>query len=176
MELPEVTDDFAKQVGDFQTVDDLMARIRGDLEKEAADQAEGAVRGRLLDELVAANPFEVPRSMVDRYTQGLLGDQPGIPEDRKAEILESIRPEAERAVKRLMVIDRVAQTQNLDATEEEIDQRIEEIAEKNGTAPEKVYASFQKAGRLEALEREITERKVFDFLKSQSEITDEPGS
>lgn len=176
LELPALDDDLARQVGDFDSLDALKARVREDLEKDAADQAEAVVRGRLLDFLVEANAFEVPRSMVDRYAEGILGDQPGIPEERKAEILENIRPEAERAVKRLLVIDRVAQTQGLAATEDELDRRVEEIAERNGSTPEKVYASFQKAGRLEALEREITERKVFDFLKSQSEITDAPAA
>lgn len=174
MELPPLDDDLARQVGDFASLEELRSRVREDLEKDATDQAEAVVRGRLLDFLVEANPFEVPRSMVQRYAEGILGDQPNLPDDRKKEILENIGPEAERAVKRLLVIDRVAHTQNLDASEEELDRRIEEIAERNSSTPEKVYASFQKAGRLEALEREITERKVFDFLKSQSEITDAP--
>jgi trigger factor len=134
------------------------------------------VRGRLLDLLVEANPFEVPRSMVERYSDSILGEQKNLPDERMEEIKESIRPEAERAVQRLLVLDRIAQTQNLDATEEDIDRRIEEIAEKSGTTPEKVYASFQKAGRLEALEREITERNVFEFLKGQSEITEAPAA
>lgn len=176
MELPELNDDLARQVGDFETLDALTARVREDLEKDAANQAEGAVRSQLLDQVVEANPFEVPRSMVQRYAEGILGDQPGIPEERKAEIMENIAPEAERAVKRLLVIDRIAQTQGLDATEDDIDRRIEEIAERNDSTPEKIYASFQKAGRLEALEREITESKVFDFLKSQSEIIDAPAA
>ena len=84
----------------------------------------------------------------------------------------SVRPEAERAVKRILIIDRVADTQQLRATEADLDDRIEEIARSNDTAPEKVYASLQKSGRLESLEREITEGKVFDFLKEQSEITE----
>jgi trigger factor len=134
------------------------------------------VRGRLLDLLVEANPFEVPRSMVERYSDSILGEQKNLPAERMEEIKESIRPEAERAVKRLLLLDRVAQTQGLDATEADLDRRIEEIAEKSGSAPEKVYASFQKAGRLEALEREITERKVFEFLKGQSEITEAPAA
>ena len=59
----------------------------------------------------------------------------------------------------------------LAATEDDIDARVEEIASANQTTPAKVYASLQKAGRLDAIERELTERKVFEFLTSQSEIT-----
>jgi trigger factor len=178
LELPELDDDLARQVGSgaFETLDELKTRIREDLERDAADQVEGAIRGRLLDFLLEANPFEVPRSMVERYAEGVLGEQSSIPPERLEEIKESIRPEAERAVKRLLVIDRVAHIRNLHATEEDLDRRIEEIAEKNQTAPEKVYASLQKSGRLEALERELTERKVFEFLKGQSEITEAPAA
>jgi len=172
LELPELDDDLARQVGDFEDLAGLAARIRSDLEKEASDQAEAVVRGRLLDLLIDANPFEVPRSMVERYVSGVIGEQRGMPAERLEEIKESIRPEAERAVKRLLVVDRVASTQDLGATEDDIDTAVSEIAERSGAAPEKVYANLQKAGRLESLERELTERKVFDFLKSQSEITD----
>jgi trigger factor len=176
LELPELDDALARQVGSFETLDELKARIRGDLERDASEQVEGTVRSRLLDFLLEANPFEVPRSMVERYAEGVLGGQSDIPEERLEEIKESIRPEAERAVKRLLVIDRVAHIRDLHATEEDLDKRIEEIAEKNQTAPEKVYASLQKSGRLEALERELTERKVFEFLKGQSEITEAPAA
>jgi FKBP-type peptidyl-prolyl cis-trans isomerase (trigger factor) len=70
------------------------------------------------------------------------------------------------------VIDHLAETQDLRATEEELDGRIEQIAEKSGDTPAQIYANLQKSERLEALEREITERKVFDYLKEQSEITE----
>lgn len=176
LDLPDVDDALARQVGDFESLEALTVRIREDLGKDAADQAEAVVRGRLLDFLVDANPFEVPRSMVDRYSDSVIGEQKDLPAERLEELRENIRPEAEKAVKRLLVIDRVVETQNLVATEEELDGRIEEIAERNSTTPEKIYANFQKAGRLESLEREITERKVFDFLKSQSEITDAPAT
>jgi len=75
-------------------------------------------------------------------------------------------------VKRILAIDRLSETQDLRATEEEIDDRVEEIAEKSGDTPAQIYANLQKSQRLEALEREITERKVFDFLKEKSEITE----
>jgi trigger factor len=176
LEQPPLDDAFASQVGDFASLDALEARIRQDLEKDAADQTEAVVRGRILDLLVEANAFEVPRSMVDRYTQTIIGDQPELSKERLAEIKENVRPESERAVKRLLLIERVADTQALRATEADLDLRIQEIAQRGGSTPEKVYASLQKAGRLETLEREITERKVFEFLKQQSTITDAPAA
>jgi trigger factor len=172
LELPELDADFAKGLGDFEGVDDLKEKIREDLEKEAKDQAEAVVRGKLLDEILEANPFTVPISMVDRYVESVLGSPEGVTPEKLAEAKEQISPQAEHAVKRILAIDRLSETQDLRATEEEIDGRIEEIAERTGDTPAQIYANLQKSERLEALEREITERKVFDFLKEQSEITE----
>lgn len=176
LELPPVDDALARQAGAFENLADLRARITEDLEKDGAEQAEAVLRGRLLDALIEANPFELPRSMVDRYANSVIGDQKGLSEERLEEIRATIRPEAERAVKRLLIIDQVAEIQTLHATEAEMDERIETIAAQNDTTASEVYANLQKAGRLETLEREITESKVFDFLKSQSSITDTPAA
>lgn len=167
---PDPDDAFARSLGDFEGLEALKARIREDLANEAEEQAEAAVRGQIVRNLLEANPFEVPESMVERYLESVMGDTEGADPERVARAREEIRPEAERAVKRILVVERVAETQGLQATEEELDERIEEIAGKNDTSPSQVYARLQKAGRLEALEREITEGKVFEFLKSKSEI------
>jgi trigger factor len=171
LEVPELDADFAKSLGDFASVDDLTEKIRADLEKEAEEQAESVVLGKLLDAILDANPFTVPVSMVDRYVKSVLGNPEGVSPEKLVEAREQISPQAEHAVKRILAIDRLAEIQDLRATEEELDARIQEIAEKSGDTPAQIYANLQKSERLEALEREITERKVFDFLKSQSEIT-----
>ena len=172
MDLPALDDDLAKQVGDFETLDELKTKVREDMEKEAGQQADSAARSRLLDLIVDANPFEVPTSMVRRYSDGIMGDISQIPEERLAEFREQIRPEAERAVKRILLIEQIAEAQSLQATDDDIDNRVEEIAEANNTDAAKVYAELQKAGRIESLERELTEKAVFDYLFEQSEITE----
>ena len=170
--LPELDAEFAKSLGEFEGVEDLNEKIQADLEKEAEEQAESVVRGKLLDAILDANPFTVPVSMVDRYVESVLGNPEGVPPEKLTEAKEQLSPQAEHAVKRILAIDRLSEIQELGATEEELDDRIEEIAEKSGDTPARIYANLQKGERLEALEREITERKVFDFLKEQSEITE----
>ena len=172
-ELPQLDDEFARAVGDFDSVDALRARIRTDLEEEASAGAEGTVNKQLLNMLVEANPFDVPRSMVDRYVESLLGDTSKAEPDVVARTSEQIRPEAERGVKRILVIDHVAEVREIHATEDEVAQRVAEFAEMGGTTPAQARAQLQKSGRLEGLEREITERKVIEFLREQSEIIDE---
>ena len=172
LEVPELDAEFAQSLGEFASVEDLNEKIRADLEKEAQEQAESVVLGKLLDAILDANPFTVPVSMVDRYAESVLGNPEGVSPEKLAEAKEQITPQAEHAVKRILAIDRLSELQGLRATEEELDARVEEIAEKSGDTPAQIYASLQKSERLEALEREITEKKVFDFLKEQSEITE----
>ncbi len=171
-ELPDLDDELARSMGEFEGLDDLKAKVAEDLQKEAEQRAEGAVRGRLLDFLMEANPFTVPDSMVDRYIDSLLGQTEGADPEKMAQFREQLRPEGERAVKRILLIEQIAESQELRATEDEIDERIEEIAERAATPPAQVYARLQKSGGIDQLEREITETKVFDFLKEQSEITE----
>jgi trigger factor len=175
MDLPELGDEFAKSMGEFESMDDLRSKILEDLGKEAESRAESAVRSQLLDFVLEANPFDVPDSMVDRYLDSVLEDAKGLDEERAAELRTSLKPEAERAVKRILIIDRIAETQGLKASEDAIDERVESLAERSKTTPAEVYARLQKSGQLESLEREITEEMVFEFLKEQSEITEAAG-
>lgn len=171
-ELPEVDDEFARSVGDFEDLEALRARIREDLTREAENQAESEVRARLLDFVVEANPFEVPATMVDRYIKSVMGNREGMDEEVLAQVRDQMRPQAERAVRRILVVEHLGESQNLRATDDELDARIERMAENAGAPVAKVYSDLQKSGRLEELERSITEEKVFDFLKEQSTVTD----
>jgi trigger factor len=169
-ELPELTDAFASSMGDFPDLAALTARVREDLEREAEGQAESVVRGQLVENLLSANPFDVPRSMAERYMESVLGDTSKLAPEVVARTQESLRPEAEKAVKRILLIERVAELQGLRASEDELDDRVQEIARKNDLKPGQVYSNLQKSGNLEALEREITEKKVWEFLKGQSTV------
>ncbi len=174
LELPELSDEFAASVGDFETLEELKERIREDLTKEAQGEAEAAVRAALIEQILSANQFDIPETMVDQYVLSALGAPKDLPEDRFAQAKEQIRPTAVHTVKRHLVIDRIAEEHGLAASGEEVDARIEEIAERTGATLTEVYTRLQKSGQLDHLEREITERKVFDFLEEQSEVVEQP--
>jgi trigger factor len=95
-----------------------------------------------------------------------------VPDDKLEQFASDFAPVAERQVKRDLIIDYVAEKEGLKATEEDIDERVAEIARQNKTEPAKVYASLQKSKRLNELERSITDEKVFKYLMEQSSITD----
>src|SRR3989442_1763882 len=94
----------------------------------------------------------------------------GIPEDRMSQFATEFRPVAEAQVRRDLVLDYVVEHEKLQASEAELDQRIQELAARREMPPEQLYASLEKAKRLRDVERSITEEKVFAFLLSQSTV------
>ncbi|HKV71055.1 MAG TPA: trigger factor [Gemmatimonadales bacterium] len=168
-ELPALDDAFAREVGDFDSVEALRKAVREDLEKEAARQADANVRQTLIEQIVAANAVVAPAPLVNRalavYAQAY-----GIPEDRWEQFSGEMRSVAEAQVRRDLILDFVVESKSLAATEAELDAKIEELAAKGGQSAGELYASLEKSKRLRDLERRLTEEKVFTFLLSQSTV------
>ena len=173
-QLPDLDDTFARSVGDFEGLVALEKKVKDDLLEDAERQSENALRGQLLELVVQANDFEVPRSMVEGYLDSIIGDGQGVDPEKLGQLKEELREDSERAVKRMLLIEHIAEQEGLRAEEDEVDAKVEEIADRMGESASKVYANLQKSGRLQSLEQEITENKLFEFLKSQSEITEAP--
>jgi trigger factor len=167
--LPALDDAFAREVGDFESLDALTTTVRKDLEEHASREADAGVRQQLVDNVAAANPFDVPPSWVSRLIDGYLQAYQ-VPEEERERFRGEFRPIAERQVRRDLIVDTIAQTEGLKATEADIDDRVAEVASKRGADPGQVYASLQKAGRLTEIEQSITEDKVFDWLIKRNEI------
>jgi trigger factor len=168
---PPVDDEFAKGLGSFDSLADLQEKIREDLEKEAAADAERGLRSQLVAQILEANPFDVPEAMVNQYLDQLIrprkDDDPARIEDMK----NAVRPQAIQGIRRLLLVERIAEMEGLRATQSEIDAKIEELAERFSKPVPEVQAQFQKSGRLGEVEEQITEEKVFEYLKSLSDIT-----
>ncbi|PYO14231.1 MAG: trigger factor [Gemmatimonadetes bacterium] len=168
-QLPELDDGFAREVGDFDSLDALKRAIREDLEHDAEREADAKVRADLIEQLVAANRVVAPKPLVERALW-VFAQAYGIPEDRMSQFATEFRPVAEAQVRRDLVLDYVVEHEKLQASEAELDQRIQELAARREMPPEQLYASLEKAKRLRDVERSITEEKVFAFLLSQSTV------
>jgi len=167
--LPALDDAFAREIGDFDSLAALNKTVREDLQKDAEREADAQVRQKLVDEVIGANPFEIPPSWVTQLMQAY-AEAYQIPETEKERFEREFRPMAERQVRRDLVVDTIAKREKLEATEADIDDRVAEMAAKRGVDPGQVYASLQKAGRIKELERGITEDKVFSWLKDKNTI------
>lgn len=167
--LPELDDAFARELGDFDSVGALVTAVRDDMTNYIEREADASVRGSLINEIIAANPFDVPKTWVARMLQQY-AEMYGIPNEQREQFDAEFRNIAEGQIKRDLVIEKIAEEQKLTASEKEIDDKITEQATARQVPPGELYAAFEKAGRLKELEMSITQDKVFDWLMERNEI------
>lgn len=167
--LPALDDAFAREMGDFESLAAFTEVVRKDMAESAVREADAAARTQLLDEVVGANPFDLPPSWVKQMIQAY-AEAYKIPPDEIVKFADEIRGMAERQVRRDLILDTIADREKLAATEGDVDDRVREMATKRGVEPGPMYASLQKAGRLRELERSITEERVFTWLLGQNSV------
>ncbi|HEX6315173.1 MAG TPA: trigger factor [Gemmatimonadaceae bacterium] len=167
--LPELDDAFARELGEFDSVEALRTAIREDLNAEAIREADADVRQKLIDEIIGANAFDVPPSWVNQMVSAYI-EAYQVPEAERDAFAQRFRAMAERQVRRDLIIDTLAEREKLTATESELDDRVAELAARRSMDVGQLYASLQKAGRLREIERGITEEKVFKFLLDQNTV------
>jgi trigger factor len=169
-EKPVLDDAFARSLGEFEDLAVLRTRIREDLVQEAVRERERALRHKLTSHILDANPFDVPSSMVNESLRRLVPEREGADPQQVAESREHVRPAAEFAIRRMLMVEAVAAIESLAVTEAELDARVAQIAEQAGRSAVEVKGLLRKDNRLAELAREITEDKVFGYLKSLSTI------
>ncbi len=175
MALPELTDAFAREVGEFESLEALRAAVRSDLEAEARREADAKLRADLIDQIAAANNVAVPPSLLDRALAAY-ADAYGIPDQQRGRFLNEFRAVAEAGVRRDLIVGGIAESQKLAATEEAVAAHLAEIAQRRGESPAAVRSALEQAGRLREVERSITEDNVFTHLLAQCTVEEGPST
>jgi trigger factor len=177
--LPELTDEFAKQLGEFQTLDEVRRRIREQIESERKHQAERESKNKLVEELIRRNEFEVPEALIEnqidvRIERGLraLAAKGLTTEQIKKMDLRRLRggqrEEAIHDVKASVLLERVANEQNIQVSQEELDREVESLAKQTEQTVEAVRARLTRDGGLDRIQTRIRNEKTLEFLYHQS--------
>ena len=176
--VPALDDELAKDLGDFETLDALRTRVRGDLEHEAAHEAERELRGELLKQLAARVTFEVPASLLDReidrrmedFVRRLMDQQidPMKVNINWEEFREKQREAASEAVRGALALDEVARREHIAATMEDLDAEVERYAERSGRSAASVRAKLEKEGGIARLYSGLRREKTVNFLLSKA--------
>jgi trigger factor len=177
---PELDDEFAKDLGEFESLDALRARVRADLAHEARHAVDRDLRSDLMKQLAARVPFEVPSSLVEReidrrieeFVRRLI-DQQIDPRHSGVDwqgFRESQRPVAGEAVASALVLDETARRERIEVTEEEIEREVERYAERTGRAAAVVRASLEKEGGLSRVSAGLRREKTIDFIMARATI------
>ncbi len=177
-ELPELNDEFAKDLGDFQTLDELRGEVRKALEREQESIAQQEAKGKLVEQLVNMHEFPVPEAFLDRqvqnrleqYLRGLAARGADI-ESLKldwAKIKESQRESAMREVKASLLLDKIADRENIGVTNEEVDREVKHLALQAREPVAALRQRLEKEGALGRIASRIRTEKTLNFLFEHS--------
>lgn len=177
--LPELNDDFAKELGQFADLNELRQRVRENLESEKKHKAEHEGKDKIVDELLKQNEISVPESMVEhqidvRLERGLraLAQQGMRPEDMKkmdfGRLRAGQRDQAEREVRIALMLEKIADKENVEVSDEELNAEIEALALQAKQPVEAVRSRLTQDGGLARIRSRIRSEKTLDFLYNRS--------
>ena len=178
--VPAADDEFAKDLGEFDSLAGLRDKIRQQLQAGEERRSDREVKGALVEALVAKADFEVPEALVERHMtartenlarglayQGIDPRKVGV---NWRDYRESTREDSVKAAKADILLDEIARRENIEAMESEVEAELARLAERAGKSREAVRAQMAKEGDLGALASRIREEKTLDLLKSNASI------
>ena len=177
--LPELDDQFATQLGEFKSLDEVRQRLREGMAAERKHAAEHGAKDKLVAELVKRSEFEVPEALVERQIdvrleRGLraLAAQGMKAEDIKKMDLNRLRvgqrEQALQEVKASLLLDKIAEEEKIEVSDEEINGEINSLAQQSKQTPEAIRSRLTRDGALDRIRNRIRSEKTLDFLYRQS--------
>jgi trigger factor len=181
-ELPEVNDEFAQDLGDFRTVDELKEALRKSIFAQREAEAQSEAKGKLVDKLVDANEFPVPEKFVENQMENRLeqrlrslvqrGMDPRALKIDWNKVKESQREGAVREVKASLILGKVAQREAIAVTNDEVDKEVERIARQNREPLVTVRKKLTEDGSLDRIASHIQTEKTLNFLFEKATKTE----
>ncbi len=178
--LPPLDDEFAKDLGDYSSFEELKTKLRGEIEKEKELALERQLKDQMLDQLLAANPFEVPGSLVEEQTKALVSDMKlrlaaqglelkklGLTEEK---LQEDYKAMAEKQVRTFLILEKIAGQEGISVTDEEADNRLREISEGMRQKFDVVKRYYEKNGLLPEVKMGIVRDKTLNFLLEKASL------
>ena len=183
-ELPDLDDEWAQSLGDeIESLSDLRAKVRSDLESQAKTEAEGKLRADLVRKLVDAHQFELPERLVEHQTQHRFesvvrdmighGIDPRNPELQWDKARDSLKEQAGYDLRSSLLLERIANEEKIEVSDQEIEDEINAIADTSRQTPEQVRAVLTKQGGEHSIAGRLRNGKALDFLVANASVTDE---
>lgn len=174
-ELPPLDDEFARSLGDFESLAAVREHVRRNLEEEVEQQSRREVDEALIDEIIEANRIELPERLVDRYLANMMTDRRGplegrVPQERFDDVRRVLRPGAERALRRYYILRWVAEKERLAPDDGALDAAIRDRVEGTGMSVDEARRRLERAGELDDLRFHLTTERVFEWLREHSKI------
>jgi len=171
---PELTDEFAKDVGEGQTVEELRTKVRENLDAARAHRQNDQTREKLLAQLVQGHDFPVPQALVEHQMDSRLertvrslaaqGVDPRAVNVDWVALRSRQKDRSIEDVKAELLLDRVATAENIDVTDEDVENEIATIAQRSGESATAVRANLTRQGALDRMKSKLRSEKTLDWL------------
>ncbi|MCY4441249.1 MAG: trigger factor [Deltaproteobacteria bacterium] len=177
--LPPLDDEFARDHGECDSLEELREKVRAELQSEIEAFQNGPLKDRIMERLIDEHVFEVSPSMVERELSYLMRrarsqretSAPEDPEPTTDELREELTPQAERRVRMMLLLEKIAAAEGIDASDEEVDGRIEAMARASGAQAASVREQYGQAWARETMRSQLVSEKTLDFLLEEADIT-----
>ncbi len=187
-ELPDLDDDFAAEVSEFETMADYRNSVKERLEKAAADRVKTETENAVIDKVTEGCEVEIPVAMINDRVEGMIQDfaqrlqYQGL--DLKSYMQytgntmegfkETFKPQAEKQLKTTLVLEAISKAEDVQVSDEDVDNRIAEMAKQYNMEVEKLKDLMQEKD-IENLKEELAMTKVIDLLVSKAKISKPRG-
>jgi trigger factor len=166
--LPEVSS-FLKKIGEYENEEALKADLRKRLDADALEAAKNEAYAKAIDTLIKDNHFEVPPARIEMFIDYLMDQaknerRPGEPLPSREEVDQRYREMAVRTIKRQRILDYVAETEKIAATQEEVDAEIRRLAERYNQPFDKLKQTLRQNGTTLRIRDDLREQKTLEFL------------
>ncbi len=178
--LPPLDDEFAKDLGDYESLEALRAKLREDLQKERAKGLDRQLKDQIVDKLVERNPMEVPPSLVEEQTHSLISETKMRLASQGMELKDLDMNEeklhgdyekmAERQVKTFLIVEKIATQEGITVSDEEVEGRLKEISERSRQKLDAVKRYYEKNGLLPEVKAGILSEKTLNFLLEKADV------
>jgi trigger factor len=178
-QIPELDDEFAKDMGDYESLDDYREKIANDLRAELEREAEAALQKSVMDSLLERTDFEVPPGIVERQLMNQIESMqqqfqgqipPDILQQQLARMRDEGRESAERRVRESWALEAVVKSKAFEVDADEVETRFIEMAERQGMPVEQLKKMASEQGWSDAVEAELLDKKALAFLASKATV------
>ena len=183
-ETPDLNDEWAKSLDEgYESLDDLRSKLRADLETYAGSDADARVRNNAIAKLIEENAFEVPKTLIENQARNLLNNFARDLQQRGVDLntvdnnfiemaYHQMQTQAERDVRGAMLLEKVAEAENVEVTKEEVEEEIGKMAEYYRTTPDEVRESLKRQGGENSIENNLRTRKSIEALIAKAKVAE----
>ena len=179
--LPPLDDEFAKDLGDYSSFEELKVKLKGEIEKEKELALERQLKDQVVDQLLEINPFDVPESLVGEQAKAMVSDTKlrlaaqgvalkkiGVSEEK---LQEDYKAMAQKQVRTFLILEKIAGAEGIAVTDEEADDRLREMSERMHQKFDVVKRYYEKNGLLPEVKAGIIRDKTLNFLLEKANIS-----